>query len=183
MIKPDKLFFVKILSDFLPVLIFIITYQIKGFHIAAYTMVVALLFSIVVLYLIDKTIPIFSLLVALITVTFALISIFTKSEGVLIFRDTFFDLFFFLYILVKLIDGKYALKELFGHVINISDEKWKNISFIWGCYFLASALCNELIRISGSINMWINFKVLVVFITTALGIVTIYYVHNEKYSG
>ena len=143
-------------------------------------MIVTVLMSILYLYVTEKTIPLFTVLVSLITLSFALLTILLHSPKILIFRDTFYDYFFAAAIFIGLYNKKYFLKKIFSHVVQLTDKGWRTASYAWGIYFLIMGTLNEIIREYGTEVLWINFKIWVVVATLGLSALLTLYLKEER---
>lgn len=172
--------FVKGLIEFGPILVFVVLFEIHGFLLATFGMVIAVLISILYLYITQKALPLFTVLVSLITLMFAVTSILFHNPKILIFRDTFYDYFFAAAIFFGLYRRQFFLKRLFSHAIKLTDRGWRVASYSWGGYFLVTGTMNEIIRETGTQRMWIDFKVIVIITTIILGGLLALYLRDER---
>ena len=172
--------FIKGLLEFGPILVFVILFEIHGFFLATFGMILAVLISILYLYITQKVLPLFTVLVRVITLMFAMATILLHSPKILIFRDTFYDYFFASAIFFGLYRKQFFLKKLFNHAIKLSDRGWRVASYSWGSYFLTTGTINEIIRQYGTQRMWIDFKVIVIATTMILGGLLALYLRDER---
>jgi intracellular septation protein len=172
----------KVVNEFLPILVFIVVFENYNFFIATYAMILAVFASILISFSVDRSIPYFSIFVSIITVIFAVITVITKNKEVLVLRDSVYDFFFASIILGGLVQDKLVLRKYFSHIVDMRREAWVKISYVWAFYFIFTGTTNEYIRNMDTvnyINYWVYFKVLVICITTLLGIWTWYYAEKH----
>ena len=170
----------KAILEFGPIVIFVVLFEIHGFFLATFGMIIAVLISIMYLYMTEKVLPLFTMFVSIITLAFAMATILFHAPKILIFRDTFYDFFFATLIFIGLYNKKYFLKKLFNHVVQLTDRGWKIASYSWGIYFICTGTINEIIRIHGNARIWIDFKIAVIVATSALGGILALYLRDER---
>lgn len=55
--------------------------------------------------------------------------------------------------------GKSLLKHVFGEVMRLTDEGWRQLTMRWGLFFIALAIINEVVWRGFSTDFWVSFKV------------------------
>ncbi len=168
-----------LITDFLPIVLFIMVYDRKGFVAGTITLIIATLLSVVFSYWKDKRLPVLPIFIALVTAVFGLLTLDTMNPKYIQMRDTFYDGTFAFIILVTLARGKLILKDMFGHVfVNLNRHDWIIISWNWIIHFALLSLSNEIIRRHYR-HYWLDYKSLVILLTITHGALLIYFYRKK----
>jgi intracellular septation protein len=170
----NKSFFSKVIAEFGPIAIFVALFEYSDFFTATKGMLIATCLSLVYSYYKQKRIPLFPVLVTVFTLFFGIITIAFHNPKILMLRDSVYDLSFACAIFIGLFRKKNVLKFLFSDLYEMSDEKWKVLSYMWGMYFCMGGIFNEIIRHNGTVDFWVTYKIFMVFITIFVGAISIY---------
>jgi intracellular septation protein len=153
---------VKFTTDFGPLLVFFIIYF-KGdndLKEAIPPFVIATLVSLLIVYFLEKRIPIMPLASGVLITLFGGLTIYFDNKIFFYMKPTIINLLF----AVALFFGKYftkkpLLKILFKDAFNLENEGWDQLSYRWIGFFIFVALINEIIWRTQSEIFWVNFKV------------------------
>jgi len=181
----NKKFLLTILVDFMPVLVFIVFFELFNFMDATTAIIVATIISFIVATIKEKRIPILMFCMAILTLTFGYATLAFESSNILKLKDTFYDfasgtVLIFSFLIFK----RLIAKDFFKHVLFYKDEGWIWLTYAWTFYFYAGGIVNEFIRhIPGARGdeFWVYFKIIHIPVTILWSIATIYYA-NKKYS-
>jgi len=163
----------KSLSEFLPVFAFALTYEItnRNFFAATFILVsstIALTFYTFIRY---KRIPFLALIISLETTFFGFLTIHNRDPNFIQLRDTLYDLFLGLTILISALVFKTPIiKKFFGHIFTLEDKDWSTLSYIWGFALLTFAAGNEFVRLNFPPYIWVRYKFVVIVSTIILGL-------------
>lgn len=146
------------LIELSPVIVFFITFNFFGFFVAALSLSLTTVLTIILSVFINSRIPYFAIFSGLVTVTSAFLTFIFKSPDILIIEDSVFNLLFFLFLFYSTVRGKLVLKKFFGHIFLIKDKAWKILQIRWFVFFLLSFFANEYIRIFYEPETWVLFK-------------------------
>ena len=153
---------VKFTADFGPLLIFFIIYfnNDQNLKVAIPPFIVATLISLLVIYFLEKKIPMVPLLSGVLITLFGGLTIYFDNKIFFYMKPTIINLLF----AAVLFFGKYftqkpLLKIFFQNAFNLEDEGWKKLNYRWIVFFLFVAILNEIIWRTQTEAFWVNFKV------------------------
>ena len=154
--------FLKFVTDFGPLLIFLIFYYNgdKNLKVAIPPFIVATLIALAVVWFIEKKIPMVPLLGGIFITLFGGLTIYFDNPVFIYIKPTIINILFGL----ALLFGKYftaepLLKKMLGNSMKLNDEGWKILNNRWVYFFFGLALLNETVWRTQSEEFWVNFKV------------------------
>jgi len=154
--------FLKFVTDFGPLLIFLIVYYNgdKNLKVAIPPFIVATLIALAVVWFIEKKIPMVPLLGGIFITLFGGLTIYFDNPVFIYVKPTIINILFGL----ALLFGKYftaepLLKKMLGNSMKLNDEGWKILNNRWVYFFFGLALLNETVWRTQSEEFWVNFKV------------------------
>ena len=154
--------FLKFVTDFGPLLIFLIFYYNgdKNLKVAIPPFIVATLVALAVVWFIERKIPMVPLLGGIFITLFGGLTIYFDNPVFIYVKPTIINILFGL----ALLFGKYftaepLLKKMLGNSIKLNDEGWKILNNRWVYFFFGLALLNETVWRTQSEEFWVNFKV------------------------
>ena len=154
--------FLKFVTDFGPLLIFLIVYYNgdKNLKVAIPPFIVATLIALTVVWFIEKKIPMVPLLGGIFITLFGGLTIYFDNPVFIYIKPTIINILFGL----ALLFGKYftaepLLKKMLGNSMKLNDEGWKILNNRWVYFFFGLALLNETVWRTQSEEFWVNFKV------------------------
>ena len=180
--------FIKLLTDFGPLIIFFTVYYKGGKNLetAIPPLIIATIFAVIIIYYLDKKIPYVPLIGAILITIFGGLTIFFKNPIFIYLKPTIINILF----AIGLLFGKIILKKNFLQLflqssIKLEEIGWNKLMYRWILFFIFLAVLNEFVWRTQSEEFWINFKVWgilpITFIFTAFQIPLIKnYRLNEK---
>ena len=159
----------KLLVDFLPIVLFFIAFKLGGLIIATQTAIVASLLQL--LWVRWKTGKFENMQL----ISFATILILGGST--IIFQNELFikwkpTAVYWLLAIVLIMSqllGKQPLLQKFGNSnIKLSDEIWRKLNMSWGIFFIFMGLTNLYVIYNFDTDVWVNFKLFGTFGITLL---------------
>ena len=154
--------FLKFVTDFGPLLIFLIFYYNgdKNLKVAIPPFIVATLVALAVVWFIERKIPMVPLLGGIFITLFGGLTIYFDNPVFIYVKPTIINILFGL----ALLFGKYftkepLLKKMLGNSLKLDDEGWKILNNRWVYFFFSLALLNEMVWRTQSEEFWVNFKV------------------------
>ena len=153
---------IKLLTDFGPLLVFFIIYfnNENNLKIAIPPFIIATLVSLIVIYLLDKRIPMVPLTSCVLISVFGGLTLYFDNKIFFYMKPTIINLLFAaLLFFGKYFTKKNLLKIFFQNAFNLEDEGWRKLNYRWIGYFLFIATLNELVWRTQSEAFWVNFKV------------------------
>ena len=181
--------FIKLLTDFGPLLIFFIVYYKggKNLQIAIPPLIVATIIAVIVIYYLEKKIPYVPLIGAILISVFGGLTIFFKNPIFIYLKPTIINSLFAIALLIGKLSFKKNLLQLFlSGSIQLQDMGWDKLMYRWVSFFIFLAILNEIVWRTQSEEFWINFKVWgilpITFIFTAFQVPLIkrYRLNNEE---
>mgnify|MGYP003302757583 CR=1 FL=1 len=168
--------FIKFITDFGPLLIFFSFYykNEKNLIIAIPPFIVATLIALIVVWILEKKIPMIPLTGGILISFFGGLSIYFDNPVFIYMKPTIINIIFAGILFIGNILNKPLLKHLMGASINMKDEGWFELSKRWVVFFIFLAILNEIIWRNFSKaygnqptdDIWINFKVFGILILT-----------------
>ena len=154
--------FVKFVTDFGPLLVFFFFYynSDKNLKIAIPPFIIATLIAIIVVWLLEKKIPMVPLIGGILISLFGGLTIYFDNPVFIYIKPTIINILFGL----ALLFGKYftqepILKKMLGKSLALSSEGWVLLNKRWMLFFFSLAILNELVWRTQSEEFWVNFKV------------------------
>jgi len=154
--------FVKFVTDFGPLLVFFFFYynSDKNLKIAIPPFIVATLIAIIVVWVLEKKLPMVPLIGGILISLFGGLTIYFDNPIFIYIKPTIINILFGL----ALLFGKYftkepILKKILSKSISLTDEGWNLLNKRWVLFFFALAILNELVWRTQSEEFWVNFKV------------------------
>ena len=154
--------FLKFVTDIGPLAIFFYFYYMndKNLKIAIPPLIVATIISVLLVWIIEKKVPLIPLISGILISLFGGLTIYFDNPIFIYMKPTIINILFAL----ALFFGKYftnepILKKIIGKSMPLSDEGWKILNNRWMYFFIGLAILNELIWRTQSEEFWVNFKV------------------------
>lgn len=152
----------KFLSDFLPLLIFILVYKFssaeKPIIPATFWMVSVTIIALIISYFLTKKIAKMPLFSAIFLTIFGLLTVFSGDDIFIKVKPTLINSFFAIILFYGYFSKKPIVSHLFGGELKMSKEAWIEISWRWAWFFSFLAILNEVIWRNFSTDFWVSFK-------------------------
>ena len=149
----------KILLDFLPILLFFVAYKMHGIYAGTAVLMGATVVQMAILYAIDKKLTTMHKATLALILVFGTLTLLLQDERFIKWKPTV------LYAAMALALGvalwafrKNFLKILLGSQLSLSDPVWNRLTVAWVGYCLFMAALNGYIAAYFSTDAWANFK-------------------------
>jgi len=153
---------IKFATDFGPLLIFFIIYfkSENNLKIAIPPFIIATLIALLVVYFLEKRIPIVPLSSGILITFFGGLTLYFDNKIFFYMKPTIINLLF----AGVLFFGKYftqkpLLKKIFQNSLDLENEGWEKLNYRWIGFFLFVAILNEIVWRTQTELFWVNFKV------------------------
>jgi len=153
---------IKFATDFGPLLVFFIIYfnNDNNLKIAIPPFIIATLIALIIIYLLEKRIPMVPLASGILITFFGGLTLYFDNKIFFYMKPTIINILF----ATILFFGRYftqkpLLKIFFQNAFKLEDEGWKKLNFRWIIFFLFVAMLNETVWRTQSEVFWVNFKV------------------------
>jgi intracellular septation protein len=154
--------FIKFVTDFGPLAIFFFYYynSDKDLTVAIPPFIIATLTALVVVWFLEKKIPMVPLVGGILISFFGGLTIYFNNPVFLYIKPTIINILFGL----ALLFGKYftkepILKKIMGKSVALTDIGWNLLNKRWIFFFFSLAILNECVWRTQSEEFWVNFKV------------------------
>ena len=154
--------FIKFITDFGPLLVFFSFYykNEKDLTVAIPPFIVATLIALIVVWVLEKKIPMVPLLGGIFITLFGGLTIYFDNPIFIYVKPTIINILFGIALLFgKFFSDEPILKKMLGKSLQLTDEGWKILNLRWVYFFFGLALLNEIIWRTQSEEFWVNFKV------------------------
>jgi len=153
---------IKFAADFGPLLIFFTIYfnNENDLKVAIPPFIVATLIALIVIYFLEKRIPMVPLVSGILITFFGGLTLYFDNKIFFYMKPTIINILF----AAVLFFGRYftqkpLLKKIFQNAFELEDEGWKKLNYRWIGFFLFIAILNEIVWRTQSEVFWVNFKV------------------------
>ena len=153
---------IKLAADFGPLLIFFIIYfnNENDLKVAIPPFIIATLISLIVIYFLEKRIPMVPLTGGILITLFGGLTLYFDNKVFFYMKPTIINLLFAIVLFFgKFFTKKPLLKIFFQNALNLEDEGWKKLNYRWISFFIFVAVLNEIVWRTQSEVFWVNFKV------------------------
>tara|TARA_B110000014_G_C20003732_1_gene520205 strand:+ start:244 stop:795 length:552 start_codon:yes stop_codon:yes gene_type:complete len=153
---------IKFLTDFGPLLIFFTVYfkNEQDLKIAIPPFVLATLIALVVIYVLERKIPMVPLTSGIIITLFGGLTLYFDNKIFFYMKPTVVNLIFAGTLFFgKFFTKKPLIKIFFQNALNLEDHGWKKLNERWIIFFIFVAILNEIVWRTQSEAFWVNFKV------------------------
>jgi len=153
---------IKFAADFGPLLIFFIIYfnNENDLKIAIPPFIIATLIALIVVYFLEKRIPMVPLVSGVLITFFGGLTLYFDNKIFFYMKPTIINILF----AAVLFFGRYftkkpLLKIFFQNAFELKEEGWNKLNYRWINFFLFIAVLNEIVWRTQSEAFWVNFKV------------------------
>ena len=153
---------IKVIADFGPLLFFFIIYfkNDNNLKLAIPPFIVATLISLVVIYFLEKRIPLVPLTGGILITLFGGLTLYFDNKIFFYMKPTIINILFAgILFFGKFFTKKSLLKIFFQTSMKLEDEGWKKLNSRWIGFFIFIAILNEAVWRTQSEIFWVNFKV------------------------
>ena len=154
--------FLKFITDFGPLMVFFFYYynNDKDLKIAIPPFIIATIVALVVVWFLEKKIPLVPLISGILISLFGGLTIYFDNRIFFYMKPTIINILF----AAVLFFGKYftkkpLLKIFFQNSMSLEDDGWKYLTQRWIYFFIFLALLNEVVWRTQTEVFWVNFKV------------------------
>jgi len=153
---------IKLATDFGPLLVFFIIYfnSENDLKVAIPPFIVATLIALIVVYFLEKRIPMVPLVGGILITLFGGLTLYFDNKIFFYMKPTIINLLFAVVLFFgKFFTKKPLLKIFFQTAMNLENEGWKKLNDRWIAFFIFIAILNECVWRTQSEAFWVNFKV------------------------
>ena len=149
----------KILLDFLPILLFFVAYKMHGIYAGTAVLMGATVVQMAIVYAIDKKLTTMHKATLALILIFGALTLFLQDERFIKWKPTVLYAAMAIALGVALwVFRKNFLKILLGSQLSLPDPVWNRLTVAWVGYCLFMAALNGYIAAFFSTDAWANFK-------------------------
>lgn len=149
----------KFLSEFGPLVAFLIGYKNGGLKGATIYMMIASILGMAICYIVDKKIHRFSLISFIILFISGGSTLISGNDMFIKIKPTVLYLIFAIVFIYSAYNNKPFFKYTFQGSLNLEDKHWNSLSYRFGVFFIIMALINEFVWRNFDELFWVKFKV------------------------
>ena len=153
---------VKFITDFGPLLVFFVIYfrNEQDLKIAIPPFIVATLIALLVMYILEKKLPMVPLISGILITLFGGLTLYFDNKIFFYMKPTIINIMFAgILFFGRYFTEKPLLKIFFKTAFKLEDEGWKKLNTRWIFFFIFVALLNEIVWRTQTEAFWGNFKV------------------------
>lgn len=150
----------KLILDFLPILIFFAVYKFTDDLITATAVLIPVtIIQVGVVYWLTKTIEKMALVTLALVIVLGGATILLNDGWFIMWKPTVVNwLFAAVFIGSHYIGDRPIVERILAHAIQLPEEKWRTLSYAWSAFFVVSGILNLIVAYQFSENVWVNFK-------------------------
>ena len=150
----------KLLLDFLPILIFFAVYKLTGDLITATAVLIPVtIIQVAVVYWLTKIVEKMALVTLALVIVLGGLTVFLNDGWFIMWKPTVVNwLFAAAFFGSHFIGQKPIIERLLGHAISLEPKQWVTLSFAWIAFFIFSGALNLAVAYLFSEDVWVNFK-------------------------
>ena len=149
----------KLALDFAPLVAFFAAYKIGGVYWATGTIIALTLTSLVITYLITRSIAKFPLISAVIITIMGSLTFLLQNKTFFYMKPTAINIVFAIILFGGLLTKRVFLKDLLGSAVDMPLSAWRTLTWRWVVFLLVLAGLNEYVWRTMPEATWVNFKV------------------------
>lgn len=149
----------KLLFDFLPILLFFVAYKAAGIYIATAVAIAATLLQVGFTWWRSRRLEPMHLVSLGLIVVFGGATLWLQNPLFIMWKPTILYLLFAAAFLgSQFIGEKPLVQRLMGSMLAAPDKVWRQVNMAWAIFFLSLAVLNLYVAYHFSEETWVNFK-------------------------
>jgi intracellular septation protein len=171
----------KLLFDFLPLIIFFVVGKIFNIYIGTAVLIVACCLQVIIYKLIYKRIDKTLLITSITVIVLGAITLFTQEEIFIKWKPTviYWALAIILLASQWVGKGKTLIQRGLEKNITLPEPVWKKLNFTWVVFFLVLGVINTYVAYNFSSDTWLNFKLFgATLLTLTFAVVQMLFLHK-----
>ncbi len=149
----------KILIDFLPIVLFVGAYKLYDIYVATGVLMAATVVQMALIYTIDRKLTTMHKITLLLILVFGSLTLALQNELFIKWKPTVLYLAMAIGLSIALWTAKKNfLKLMLGSQLELPDPVWMRLNVVWISYCLFMAVINGYVAAYFSTEAWVNFK-------------------------
>jgi intracellular septation protein len=151
-----------------PLLLFFVVFSRWGIYAATAVFMVTSVIALAYAWLTERRIPPMPLITAVVVLVFGGLTLWLRDDTFVKLKVTVINGLFGLVLAVGLLLRKPLVKHVFGDALQLADEGWRRLTWLWMAYFFGIAGLNEAVWRNTTLETWVTFKTFALPILTLL---------------
>jgi len=149
----------KLLTDFLPILLFFVAYKMFDIYVATSVAIAATFLHVAITWLRTRKVAIMQLVTLAILVIFGGLTLYLHNEQFIKWKPTVINWLFGMAFLGSQFFGeKTVVERLMNGQINLPGQVWRRLNLGWVAFFLIMGGANLFVMYNFDRDTWVNFK-------------------------
>ena len=149
----------KLLTDFLPILLFFIAYKMFDIYVATAVAIAATFLHVALTWLKTRKIATMQLVTLAILVIFGGLTLYLHNEQFIQWKPTVINwIFGAAFLGSQFVGEKTVVERLMSAQINLPDQIWRRLNLSWVTFFLIMGGANLYVMYNFDRDTWVNFK-------------------------
>ncbi len=150
----------KLLFDFLPIILFFIAYQLQGIYVATAVVIIVSVLQLGYVWLRYRRVESMLIMSTVIVVVLGSITLLFHDDMFIKWKPTVIYWLFSVAFLVSeyLLQGKSLIQRMLGNSIHLPPATWHKLNLGWSGFFAAMGGLNLFVVYHYSTHTWVNFK-------------------------
>ena len=159
----------QILIDFLPIVVFFVTYKLTDLYIATAALIAAMALQTAFQWLRDRTVNKMLLTSCILVAVFGGITLFFREPLFIQWKPTIANwLFAAAFLGSRYIGGKTLTERVLGQAVELDPAMWRQLNLMWVANFAFLGAANIYVVYNFEEAVWVNFKLFGMFGFTLL---------------
>ncbi len=155
----DRKQIIKLLVELGPLVIFFTANSRMGIIWGTGAFMVATVIALAVSRAVLGRIPTMPLVSGVFVLVFGGLTVWLQDDHFIKLKPTIVNGLFAAILFGGLASGRTFLKIVFGDVMKLTEEGWRQLTWRWGLFFIVLAILNEIVWRGFSTDFWVSFKV------------------------
>ncbi|MCK5716743.1 MAG: septation protein A [Thiomargarita sp.] len=150
----------KLLFDFLPILLFFVAYKVYDIYVATAVIIVASAVQVVLFWLKYRRVEKMHLVTLVLVLVLGGATLYFHNATFIYWKPTLVNWAFGLAFLgSQFIGKKNFLQRMLGEQVVLTSQKaWTNLNYAWVAFFISMGTINLYVAFNFDENTWVNFK-------------------------
>ncbi len=150
----------KLLFDFLPIILFFIAYQLKGIYVATAVVIVAAILQFGYIWFRHRRVDTLLVVSTVSIVVLGTITLLLHDDIFIKWKPTVIYWLFAIAFLASeyLFQGKSLIQRILGHNIHLPQSTWHKLNLGWVAFFALMGALNLFVVYNFSTRIWVDFK-------------------------
>ena len=149
----------QIIVDFLPIIVFFVTYQLAGMYAATVAIIIAMALQIGYQWLRERTVNRMLLTSGILVAAFGGITLLLRDPIFIQWKPTVVNwLFAAVFLGSRYIGGKTLTERIMGHAVELEAGMWRQLNLMWVGNFGFLGAVNLYVVYNFDEATWVNFK-------------------------